>query len=54
MRRLSSRQAGPTKEELDMNRLEKGSRAPSFSLKDQDGNMVKLSSLKGSKILIYF
>jgi peroxiredoxin Q/BCP len=29
-------------------------KAPAFSLKDQDGNMVKLSDFKGSKVILYF
>ena len=31
-----------------------GSLAPDFELKDQDGNTVKLSSMKGQKVVIYF
>jgi thioredoxin-dependent peroxiredoxin len=34
--------------------LEKGSRAPSFSLKDQSGKTVSLSDFKGRKLLLYF
>ena len=34
--------------------LSAGDRAPSFALKDQDGTVVKLSSLKGRKALVYF
>jgi peroxiredoxin Q/BCP len=34
--------------------LKPGEKAPDFTLLDQDGNKVKLSSLKGRKVLIYF
>lgn len=34
--------------------LQVGDAAPKFSLEDQDGNEVSLSSLKGRKALIYF
>jgi peroxiredoxin len=34
--------------------LEIGSKAPDFSLKDQNGKIVKLSSLKGRKVLLSF
>lgn len=37
-----------------MNRLSKGDKAPDFSLNDQNGKAVSLSSLKGKKVLIYF
>src|SRR5262245_59725159 len=37
-----------------MKRLEPGSRAPGFKLKDQKGSTVKLSDFKGSKVLVYF
>ena len=36
------------------NRLEPGAKAPAFSLKDQDGATVRLSSFKGRKVLVYF
>ena len=36
------------------NRLEPGAKAPAFSLKDQDGTTVRLSSFKGRKVLVYF
>ena len=29
-------------------------KAPAFALLDQDGNRVKLSDLKGRKVLVYF
>ena len=35
-------------------RLEVGDKAPAFTLDDQDGNAVKLSSFKGRKVLVYF
>ncbi|AJC74281.1 thioredoxin peroxidase [Pseudothermotoga hypogea DSM 11164 = NBRC 106472] len=31
-----------------------GSTAPDFTLKDQDGNLIQLSSLKGRKVLLSF
>jgi len=31
-----------------------GDRAPAFTLPDQDGTKVKLSDLKGRKVLVYF
>jgi peroxiredoxin len=34
--------------------LEIGSKAPDFSLKDQNGKIVKLSGLKGKRILLSF
>jgi peroxiredoxin Q/BCP len=34
--------------------LEPGDKAPSFSLKDQNGTTTKLSSFKGRKVLVYF
>ena len=35
-------------------RLEEGDKAPAFSLPDADGNTVKLSDYKGSKVIVYF
>ena len=35
-------------------RLEAGKKAPAFTLLDQDGNKVRLSELKGRKVLVYF
>ena len=35
-------------------KLEPGDRAPAFTLPDQDGNKVRLSEYKGSKVLVYF
>ena len=37
-----------------MAHLKEGSKAPAFSLKDQDGNTVKLTDFKGRKLLVYF
>ncbi len=37
-----------------MGKLEAGDEAPAFSLLDQDGNVVKLSDFRGSKLLVYF
>lgn len=34
--------------------IEEGSKAPAFSLKDQNGKTVKLSDLKGQPVVIYF
>ena len=34
--------------------LKPGDKAPAFTLLDQDGNSVKLSELKGRKVLVYF
>ena len=34
--------------------LEVGSKAPDFTLDDQDGNPVSLSSIKGQKVLLWF
>ena len=35
-------------------KLKVGDNAPDFSVNDQDGNPVKLSSLKGKKVILYF
>lgn len=37
-----------------MNKLNKGDMAPDFSLKDQNGTMVRLSDFKGRKVLLFF
>ncbi len=37
-----------------MNYLSEGSVAPEFELPDQNGDQVKLSALKGKKVLVYF
>ncbi len=34
--------------------LKIGDKAPDFNLKDQNGNYVKLSGLKGKKVVLYF
>jgi peroxiredoxin Q/BCP len=34
--------------------LKPGDKAPDFSVNDQDGNPVKLSDLKGKKVVLYF
>ena len=34
--------------------LEVGSKAPDYTLDDQDGNPVSLSSFKGQKVLLWF
>ena len=34
--------------------LEVGSKAPDFTLDDQDGNQVSLSNFKGQKVLLWF
>ncbi len=35
-------------------KLEKGDAAPDFTSKDQHGNAVKLSDLRGKKVVLYF
>lgn len=35
-------------------KLKVGDKAPDFTVNDQDGNPVKLSSLKGKKVVLYF
>ena len=34
--------------------IEPGERTPDFTLPDQDGNPVKLSSLRGGPVVLYF
>ena len=34
--------------------LEVGSKAPDFTLDDQDGNPVSLNNFKGQKVLLWF
>jgi thioredoxin-dependent peroxiredoxin len=34
--------------------LEVGNAAPDFEAKDQDGNLIRLSDLKGKKVILYF
>jgi len=38
----------------ELKRLETGDKAPDFSLANQDGNKIKLSGLKGQKVIVYF
>jgi peroxiredoxin Q/BCP len=35
-------------------KLKVGDKAPDFNVNDQDGNNVKLSALKGKKVILYF
>jgi thioredoxin-dependent peroxiredoxin len=37
-----------------MAKLEAGATAPAFTLPDQDGSPVKLSSFKGQRVIVYF
>ncbi len=37
-----------------MTTLQQGTKAPAFSTKDQDGNIVSLSDFKGKKLVLYF
>ena len=34
--------------------IEPGDKAPNFTLPDQDGNKVKLTGLRGQKVVLYF
>lgn len=34
--------------------LEVGTKAPDFELKDQNGNMIRLSDYLGKKVILYF
>ena len=34
--------------------LKKGTKAPGFTLEDQDGNFVSLSDFTGQKVLLWF
>ena len=34
--------------------LEEGTKAPAFTLDDQDGNSVSLSDFEGQKVLLWF
>ncbi len=34
--------------------LSEGSKAPDFTLEDQDGNSVSLSDFQGKKVLLWF
>ncbi len=35
-------------------KLEKGNKAPEFTLSDQDGKSISLKDFKGTKVLVYF
>ncbi len=35
-------------------KLEKGNKAPEFTLSDQDGKTISLKDFKGTKVLVYF
>ena len=35
-------------------KLKRGSKAPAFSVADQDGNLVSLKDFKGKKVVLYF
>ncbi|GAA0534856.1 thioredoxin-dependent thiol peroxidase [Chitinophaga japonensis] len=37
-----------------MTHLKEGDKAPAFKGRDQHGNMIKLSDLKGKKVILYF
>ncbi len=37
-----------------MTTLAVGDKAPAFALKDQDGKLVRLSSFKGKRVVVYF
>ncbi len=37
-----------------MVKLEAGKKAPGFSIKDQDGNLIRLSDYKGKNVVLYF
>ena len=37
-----------------MAKLAVGDKAPAFALKDQDGKLVRLSSFKGKRVVVYF
>ena len=37
-----------------VDKLEEGSKAPSFKILDQDGNKVSLADFKGTKVVLYF
>ena len=38
----------------ELKRLETGDKAPDFALTNQEGKKVKLSGLKGQKVIVYF
>jgi peroxiredoxin Q/BCP len=37
-----------------MSKIEEGKKAPDFTLPDQDGKPVTLSSFKGKDVIVYF
>ena len=39
---------------MNTERLEEGSKAPTFTLPNQDGDKVKLTDFKGQKVIVYF
>jgi len=39
---------------MNTERLEEGSKAPIFTLLNQDGDKVKLADFKGEKVIVYF
>jgi peroxiredoxin Q/BCP len=43
-----------TEVQMTAERLEEGSKAPAFTLENQDGEKVKLSEFKGQKVIVYF
>src|SRR5437016_11139965 len=51
---LRASAATPMYQEACMARLEVGDRAPAFTLVDQHGEKVRLSALKGKKLVVYF
>src|SRR5512147_1573313 len=40
--------------EVSMAKLAVGDKAPAFALKDQHGKLVRLSSFKGKRVVVYF
>ena len=39
---------------MNTERLEEGTKAPAFTLLNQDGDKVKLADFKGEKVIVYF
>lgn len=39
---------------IDATHLKAGDKAPEFNTKDENGNDIKLSALKGKKVILYF
>jgi peroxiredoxin Q/BCP len=39
---------------MNTERLEEGTKAPTFTLLNQDGDKVKLADFKGEKVIVYF